>query len=145
MRQIGVRDEARLVGGFGPCGREHCCGHQGDDFEPVSIKMAKEQNLNLNSQKISGMCGRLLCCLAYEYATYRDMNIQLPKLGTEILALDKKYPVISVNTLDESVSITDNEKILKVTKDHLHFSNGNHYIKKNSVDEIFNSSDENTN
>ena len=145
MRQIGVRDEARLVGGFGPCGREHCCGHQGDDFEPVSIKMAKEQNLNLNSQKISGMCGRLLCCLAYEYATYRDMNIILPKLGTVIFTLDKKYTVISVNTLDESVSIKDNERILKITKDRLNFKDGNHYIKKNFIDEIFNASDEITN
>jgi cell fate regulator YaaT (PSP1 superfamily) len=72
MRQIGVRDEARLVGGYGPCGKELCCVNQREEFEPVSIKMAKEQSLNLNSLKISGMCGRLLCCLAYEFETYRS-------------------------------------------------------------------------
>ena len=67
MRQIGVRDETRIQGGFGLCGRELCCVYLKEEFDPVSIKMAKEQNLNLNSLKISVMCGRLLCCLGYEY------------------------------------------------------------------------------
>ena len=69
-----------LVGGYGPCGKKMCCLFQRDDFDPVSIKMAKEQNLNLNSMKISGMCGRLLCCLGYEYEIYKELNKKIPQV-----------------------------------------------------------------
>ena len=105
MRQIGVRDEARLVGGYGPCGKQLCCVHQSEEFEPVSIKMAKEQNLNLNSLKISGMCGRLLCCLGYEYKLYKEINEDMPEPGAEIQAGDITYIVTGVDTLKETIRI----------------------------------------
>jgi len=82
MRQIGVRDEAKIIGGLGSCGRRLCCNTFLKDFEPVSIKLAKEQNLPLNPFKISGVCGRLMCCLRYEYETYKDFNKRAPKRGT---------------------------------------------------------------
>ncbi len=84
MRQIGVRDEAKMVGGIGICGRELCCSSFLRDFEPVSVKMAKEQNLALNPTKISGQCGRLLCCLGYEYETYCSLRKCLPKCGKRV-------------------------------------------------------------
>lgn len=79
MRQIGVRDEARLVGGLGHCGQELCCKRLGGEFCPVSIRMAKEQDLSLNPQKISGVCGRLMCCLRYEYEAYKDFKSRAPR------------------------------------------------------------------
>ena len=81
MRQIGVRDEARLVGGVGHCGQQLCCARFGGDFQPVSIRMAKEQDLPLNPLKISGLCGRLMCCLRYEYDAYKDFKTRAPKRG----------------------------------------------------------------
>lgn len=84
MRQIGVRDEAKIIGGLGPCGRRLCCTLFAGEFEPVSIRMAKEQNLPLNPMKISGICGRLMCCLRYEYETYREFNRRAPKKGTAV-------------------------------------------------------------
>lgn len=84
MVQIGVRDETKCVGGMGICGREFCCSSHLRDFAPVSIKMAKEQNLALNPQKVSGGCGRLLCCLGYEYGTYRFLNEGMPKVGKRV-------------------------------------------------------------
>ena len=81
MRQIGVRHEAKLLGGLGSCGRELCCATFLRDFEPVSVKMAKEQNLSLNPTKISGLCGRLMCCLTYEFDAYKALKKGLPKLG----------------------------------------------------------------
>lgn len=84
MRQIGVRDGARLVGGLGHCGQELCCKRLGGEFSPVSIRMAKEQNLSLNPQKISGCCGRLMCCLRYEYETYKEVNSRAPKHGAKV-------------------------------------------------------------
>ena len=79
MRQIGVRHEAKMVGGLGCCGREFCCASFLNEFAPVSVKMAKEQNLSLNPSKISGVCGRLMCCLTYEYKTYLEQKKGLPK------------------------------------------------------------------
>ena len=79
MRQIGVRDEARMVGGLGHCGQELCCKRLGGEFCPVSIRMAKEQDLSLNPQKISGVCGRLMCCLRYEFDAYKDFKGRAPK------------------------------------------------------------------
>ena len=84
LRQIGVRDEAKMLGGLGICGRPFCCASFLDDFQPVSIKMAKEQNLSLNQAKISGTCGRLMCCLKYEQEAYEDLIRTTPKVGTEV-------------------------------------------------------------
>ncbi len=81
LHQVGVRDEAKMRGGLGPCGRPLCCASFLGDFEPVGIKMAKEQDLSLNPQKISGVCSRLMCCLNYEYAHYREAKRCLPKVG----------------------------------------------------------------
>lgn len=84
MRQIGVRDEAKMIGGLGPCGERLCCSVFAGDFEPVSIRMAKEQDLPLNPQKISGVCGRLMCCLKYEVETYKDFKKRAPKRGAKV-------------------------------------------------------------
>ena len=84
LRQIGVRDEAKMLGGLGICGRPFCCSSFLDDFQPVSIKMAKEQNLSLNQAKISGTCGRLMCCLKYEQEAYEDLIKTTPRVGTEV-------------------------------------------------------------
>ncbi len=84
LRQIGVRDEAKMIGGLGPCGRTLCCGTFLGEFEPVSIKMAKEQDLSLNPTKISGICGRLMCCLKYEHETYEEILDKLPEIGVKV-------------------------------------------------------------
>ena len=105
MRQIGVRDEAKLFGGFGPCGRELCCSKFLKDFEPVTIKMAKEQGLPLNPPKISGLCGRLMRCLSYEHKCYRQLRKELPREGDKIDTPHGKGRVISVNVLRKSVLI----------------------------------------
>jgi cell fate regulator YaaT (PSP1 superfamily) len=97
MRQIGVRDEARLFGGIGPCGQKLCCVRFLKNFEPVSMKMAKTQKLPLSSGKISGICGRLMCCLFYEYKTYKELSKGLPKEGETIETAQGKGKVISVN------------------------------------------------
>lgn len=99
LRQIGVRDEARLFGGFGICGRKLCCATFLKDFEPVMIKMAKEQGLALNPPKISGICGRLMCCLAYEYNMYNELSQGLPKEGDSVSVPEGKGKVVSVNKL----------------------------------------------
>jgi cell fate regulator YaaT (PSP1 superfamily) len=88
LRQIGVRDEAKMLGGLGPCGRPICCGSFLGDFQPVSIKMAKEQNLSLNPTKISGVCGRLMCCLKYEQDNYELTRKRMPKVGKEVIVPD---------------------------------------------------------
>jgi cell fate regulator YaaT (PSP1 superfamily) len=84
MRQVGIRNQAKMCGGIGRCGRELCCSSYLEKFEPVSIRMAKEQSLSLNPTKISGQCGRLMCCLVYEYATYMDLKKALPKIGSMV-------------------------------------------------------------
>lgn len=103
MRQIGVRDEARLFGGIGPCGQSLCCVKFLKNFEAVSMKMAKTQKLPLSSGKISGICGRLMCCLFYEYKTYKDLLKGLPKEGDTIDTPQGKGKVISVNILKRVV------------------------------------------
>lgn len=137
MRQIGVRDEARLVGGYGPCGKAMCCLYQKDDFEPVSIKMAKEQNLNLNSMKISGMCGRLLCCLGFEYNTYKELNEKMPAVETDILAGSRTFTVVSVNTIKESITIKDGDRYIEVRSGDLKQVGDRFVIKENRVAEVF--------
>lgn len=106
MRQIGVRDEAKLVGGIGVCGRELCCSSYLRDFAPVSVKMAKAQGLALNPTKISGQCGRLLCCLAYEYENYNEMRKKLPKLGKKVTLRTGTAEVISLDILQQSVTLS---------------------------------------
>ena len=105
MRQIGVRDEARLVGGYGPCGQELCCVRFGGEFEPVSIRMAKEQDLALNSSKISGVCGRLMCCLRYEFEAYRDFKQRAPKKNALIDTPLGKAKIVEYNTPRETLTL----------------------------------------
>lgn len=105
LRQIGVRDEARMLGGFGHCGRPLCCATFLKGFEPVTIRMAKDQNLPLNPSKISGCCGRLMCCLGYEYENYRSYLKGLPREGEEIKTKEGKGKVISVNALKRKAII----------------------------------------
>ncbi len=137
MRQIGVRDEARIVGGYGPCGKPMCCLYQREEFEPVSIKMAKEQNLNLNSMKISGMCGRLLCCLGFEYNTYREINETMPEIDSIITAKDKNFKVVSVNTLKETVMIKEGDRFLNIKTKDMELKDGKHRIKEELIEELF--------
>ncbi|MCR5501977.1 MAG: stage 0 sporulation family protein [Lachnospiraceae bacterium] len=114
LRQIGVRDETKILGGIGICGRPLCCHAHLSDFIPVSIKMAKEQNLSLNPTKISGVCGRLMCCLKHEEETYEELNKTLPNTGDYVTTDDgKKGEVHSVNVLRQLVKViveTDGEK-----------------------------------
>ena len=105
LRQVGPRDEAKLMGGFGRCGRGPCCSGFLSEFGPVSIKMAKEQNLPLNPAKISGVCGRLLCCLDYEYEQYREQRAKMPREGDQVDTPMGKAIVIGGNPLEEKVKI----------------------------------------
>lgn len=113
LRQIGVRDEARLFGGFGSCGRELCCAKFLKDFEPVTIKMAKEEGLPLNPPKISGVCGRLMCCLSYEYETYKALSKGLPREGERIHTAEGKGKVVGVNVFKRTafVELEDGKQI----------------------------------
>ncbi len=106
LRQIGVRDEARSLGGFGSCGRPLCCSEFLSDFVPVSIKMAKEQNLSLNPTKISGVCGRLMCCLKYEEEAYEELNSTMPALGDYVATSDgMRGEVSSINVLRQIAKV----------------------------------------
>ena len=104
LRQVGARDEAKLVGGLGRCGFPLCCTTFLCEFAPVSIRMAKEQDIALNPMKTAGICGRLLCCLGYEYEQYRDMKEKLPQLGQEVSTALGKAKVVGSNVLKETVS-----------------------------------------
>lgn len=121
LRQIGVRDEAKLLGGIGPCGRMLCCSTFLGDFEPVSIKMAKDQNLSLNPAKISGLCGRLMCCLKYENDDYEEMKQLLPDIGEGITTQHGQGKVVGLNILEGivQIEIPDGTKILEYTLDEL--------------------------
>ena len=105
LRQIGVRDEAKMLGGLGVCGRPICCGTFLGDFQPVSIKMAKEQNLSLNPTKISGVCGRLMCCLKYEQDQYEATRKKMPKVGKEVITPDGPGVVWDLNIIKETVKV----------------------------------------
>ena len=111
LRQIGVRDEAKMLGGLGPCGRLVCCKSFLDDFRPVSIKMAKEQNLSLSPTKISGLCGRLMCCLQYEQSAYEAIRSKMPKPGKEVNTVD------GVGVVVENNAITERTKVRLTTED----------------------------
>jgi cell fate regulator YaaT (PSP1 superfamily) len=105
LRQIGVRDEAKMVGGLGICGRELCCCSFLHEFMPVSVKMAKEQNLSMNPTKISGACGRLMCCLKYEQEAYEYANSRMPRIGTLVDTPQGKGVVQDINLLSEIVKV----------------------------------------
>lgn len=105
LRQIGVRDEAKMIGGLGPCGKPVCCAQFLGEFEPVSIKMAKEQNLSLNPTKISGLCGRLMCCLKFEHQVYEELLQKMPKIGAIVNTPEGKGTVIETFTLLEKVKV----------------------------------------
>ncbi|MEQ2130196.1 stage 0 sporulation family protein [Caldanaerobacter subterraneus KAk] len=105
LRQIGVRDEAKIIGGLGPCGRPLCCTTFLGEFEPVSIKMAKDQNLSLNPAKISGLCGRLMCCLKYEQEMYEKLRAELPKVGSIIRVGDKEMKITEVDVIRRKLKV----------------------------------------
>ncbi|MDY6826258.1 MAG: stage 0 sporulation family protein [Bacillota bacterium] len=105
LRQIGVRDEAKLKGGIGPCGRPFCCSTFLEEFEPVSIRMAKGQNLSLNPTKISGVCGRLMCCLRYEASDYENAREEMPKSGEAVATPDGEGLVKDVNCSKKTVLV----------------------------------------
>ncbi|MGN0814417.1 MAG: stage 0 sporulation family protein [Candidatus Coproplasma sp.] len=105
LRQVGIRDEIKIIGGLAPCGRVCCCSGAMPEFKKVSIKMAKNQGLSLNPGKISGLCGRLMCCLAYENAYYADACKKVPKVGSEVGTPDGKGTVVNVNMLKMEVKV----------------------------------------
>ncbi|SES40594.1 PSP1 domain-containing protein [Salipaludibacillus aurantiacus] len=121
LRQIGVRDEAKMLGGIGPCGRMLCCSTFLGDFEPVSIKMAKDQNLSLNPTKISGLCGRLMCCLKYENDMYETAKKELPDLNEKMETSLGKGKVVGLNMLERLVQIEifESGQVVEYTLDEL--------------------------
>jgi cell fate regulator YaaT (PSP1 superfamily) len=121
LRQIGVRDEAKMLGGIGPCGRMLCCSTFLGDFDPVSIKMAKDQNLSLNPTKISGLCGRLMCCLKYENDEYEAAKAQLPDLGEMIETPQGRGKVVGLNILERvlQVELKEQDRVLEYTLDEI--------------------------
>ena len=124
LRQIGVRDEAKMLGGLGPCGRPICCGAFLSDFQPVSIKMAKEQNLSLNPTKISGQCGRLMCCLSYEKDIYEETLKKLPRVGKLCMTPDGGGVITDINVIRQKVRV------------RVHSSDDSYEIREYPVDEI---------
>jgi cell fate regulator YaaT (PSP1 superfamily) len=125
LRQIGVRDEARVTGGCGVCGRVLCCHGISDRLNPVSIKMAKDQNLSLNSLKISGPCGRLLCCLSYEYQFYRDARRELPQEGVKFIYDGTLFKVVEVNALSSTVKMAGEDgRVLDMSAERFKYSEG---------------------
>jgi len=122
LRQIGVRDECRIMGGYGHCGRHFCCSNVLSDIEPITIKMAKEQNLTLNSLKISGICGRLLCCLAYEYNTYLKEKEKFPEIGARVKIDNEQYEVSEVNIQTEDIKlISQDQKVIYINLNKLKY------------------------
>lgn len=121
LRQIGVRDEAKMLGGIGPCGRILCCSSFLGDFDPVSIKMAKDQNLSLNPAKISGLCGRLMCCLKYENDQYESAIKELPDLHEELLTPLGVGRVVGLNLLEKLVQVMllEKEQVVEFSLDEL--------------------------
>ncbi|GFO68165.1 hypothetical protein GMLC_17440 [Geomonas limicola] len=131
MRQIGVRDESKMVGGIGICGRELCCSSYLREFEPVSVKMAKEQSLALNPSKISGQCGRLLCCLSYEFETYCSLRKGLPKCGKRVQCGCVDGEVVKVNVLAGTVTLKQgDDSLVQLNGDQIAPENISDRIKK---------------
>ncbi|MDR1931853.1 MAG: hypothetical protein LBQ57_03410 [Spirochaetales bacterium] len=122
LRQIGVRDESRVMGGIGVCGRHYCCHGITDKLKPVSIKMAKVQNLSLNSMKISGPCGRLLCCLSYEFETYSEEKKKLPGEGCKIAYDDSVFKITEINILSRTVKLlSDDGRLLEIPTSRIYY------------------------
>ncbi len=120
MKQIGARDEAKLIGGYGRCGRELCCTTWLTEFHPVSIRMAKQQDLPLAPSEISGLCGRLLCCLAYENEQYADFKKKSPKVGTQVNTPQGRGVIVGLNILTESALVElQSELTVEVKTDEL--------------------------
>ncbi len=139
LRQIGVRDETKILGGIGICGRELCCHRHLSEFVPVSIKMAKEQNLSLNPTKISGVCGRLMCCLKHEEETYEELNKRLPHVGDHVTTEDGlKGEVHSVNVLRQLVKVIvdvgDEKEIQEYRVEQLRFKRRHRHNKPDVQD-----------
>ena len=140
LRQIGVRDETKILGGIGICGRELCCHKHLSEFVPVSIKMAKEQNLSLNPTKISGVCGRLMCCLKHEEETYEELNRRLPNVGDHVTTEDGlRGEVASVNVLRQLVNVIvevgDEKEIQEYKVEQLRFKRKHRHNKVDVQDE----------
>src|SRR3989338_124017 len=138
MRQIGVRDKARIIQGYGICGRAFCCCYFLNEFDPVSIKMAKVQNLTLNPSKISGVCGRLMCCLKYEYETYKSINRDIHKYVEKVNLKDgKSGKVRKVNTLGRTVIVElEDGTNVNVSADDLTFDKTQHSPCEEENEEI---------
>ena len=119
LRQIGARDKAKIIGGIGSCGRELCCHRFKSDFDMVSINMAKNQLLALNIQKLSGHCGKLMCCLKYEDDTYKKLREGLPKLNAQVEYEDQKYRITSMNVITRTCKLENKENALFITLDDL--------------------------
>jgi len=125
LRQIGVRDESRITGGLGVCGRPFCCHGVSDKLRPVSIRMAKDQNLSLNSMKISGQCGRLLCCLSYEFDWYNEARRNLPNEGIHIFYDGTNFRITEVNPLTNMVKMSgDDGRLLEINAKRFSQENG---------------------
>ncbi|MCR5607208.1 MAG: hypothetical protein K6F69_10400 [Treponema sp.] len=125
LRQIGVRDESRITGGLGVCGRPYCCNSISDKLRPVSIKMAKEQNLSLNSMKISGQCGRLLCCLSYEYDWYIDARKKLPPEGIRLYYDGTNFRVTEVNPITSMIKMMGEDgRLIEINAQRFKKDNG---------------------
>lgn len=141
LRQIGVRDETKIVGGIGICGRTLCCNTHLSEFAPVSIKMAKEQNLSLNPTKISGVCGRLMCCLKNEQEAYEVLNAKLPDVGDYVTTIDKlKGEVQSVSVLKQLVKVivtleNDEKEIREYKVEDLSFKTKRRKDKANNIED----------
>jgi cell fate regulator YaaT (PSP1 superfamily) len=128
LRQIGVRDEAKITGGLGVCGRPFCCHSVSDKLRPVSIKMAKDQNLSLNSMKISGQCGRLLCCLSYECDWYNEARKKLPQEGISVYYDGTNFKITEVNLLTSMIKMFgDDGRLLEVNAKRFYLDNNNRW------------------
>ena len=141
LRQIGVRDESKMLGGLGICGQPFCCNRFLNDFQPVSIKMAKEQGLSLNSSKISGSCGRLMCCLAYEQPTYDYLSSITPSMGSIVKTPDGEGQVIEVNLISGTLRVRleknpDSPPKLYDKKDCVYLRGGKKRKAKNNSEQI---------
>ena len=140
LRQVGVRDEARLIGGLSVCGRDYCCHAMNREMEPVTIKMAKEQNLSLNSAKISGPCGRLLCCLAYEYEYYMEEKAGAPPEGTKLKIDHDIWRVSEVNILSRKLTCaTQDGRQIFIPFDEVYFDGESGFwcVYQDYQDELF--------
>ena len=128
LRQIGVRDEARITGGLGVCGRPYCCHAVSDKIKPVSIRMAKDQNLSLNSMKISGQCGRLLCCLSYEFDWYNDARKNLPSEGIRLFYDGTNFKITEVNPITSTIKMLGEDgRLLEVNAKRFAKDSGNRW------------------